>query len=625
MMQRLNSLGSDSDDLDLCYSEILSPATINEWGSTISSKRTVIARRLYGRISAYCQAKGKDTPSVFSKWLHRQCNTKNNGKSKTQSKKQKFLLGANHLITDMLNVEINEIAGDQSNCEDTTASVFHRLDLLEISTNTTGSKGASTEVVRFLKSNNISGAESALEAIYSKISESTDNQGANITEMSAIAMSLLKMLHSSTVNNDDIERMMVRWIPLLSHGADKDLFHLIFSGDNEWSDQLQETKVMIVTRCLAMWHDKVLKACQAWAIEQLSNNLESKYCARSLVKSFTQRSSYSTDGHFALSDRAGFKFSHIAIDINHAENLTRLALLLAERWYGSKTCNRQSWIEEEWMIMLLIIGSQSKEHLAKILSTMLVDTYQLSEWADDVLPRILLKLYVTFPHTMNLSDSNVREMLVNSSAMLHKEWIEWSSPLDGQFSSTVANLDMTTLQTQQVLITDFIKKFPLFAIKHIHKLVKVLEQDAVSRPRHDIERGRQQVRYPELLAANETAHTQIVVVHWGCGFSEPLWVAVLDIMLSFPGKVLFSCGQLFGFYDILNLYLVLFKTQITIANRTAPSETVTTILRTKNKFSAVLKEFSNSNTEMFKEWISNTNIGHHPVSDLLLLCAIKLE
>jgi hypothetical protein len=623
MMQRLNSLGSDSDDLDLCYSEIFSPATINEWGSTFSSKRTVTARRLYGRISAYCHAKGKDTPSAFTKWLHRQCNTKNNGKSKIQTKKQFFLVGANRLVTDMLNVEMNEIGGDQSNCEDTTASVFHRLDLLEISTNTTGCTDDSTEVVRLLKSNNISGAESVLEAIYSKISESTDNQGASITKASAI--SLLNMLHLSTLKNDDVERMLVRWIPLLSHGADEDLFHLIFSGNNEWSDQLQITKVMIVTRCLALWHDKVLKKCHAWAIEQLSKNLEAKYCARSLVKCFIQRSSYSTAGNFALSDRAGLKFSHVAIDINHAENLTRLALLLAERWYCNKTWNRQSWIEEDWMIMLLIIGSQSKDHLAKILSTMLVDTYQLSEWADNVLPRILLKLYVTFPHTMNLSDSNVREMLVNSSAMLHKEWIEWSSPLDGQFSSTVANLDMATLQTQQVLITDFIKKFPLFAIKHIHKLVKVLEQDAVSKPRHDIERGRQQVRYPELLAANETAHTQIVVIHWGCGFSEPLWVAVLDIMLSFPGKVLFSCGQLFGFYDILNLYLVLFKTQITIANRTAPSETVTTILRTKNKFSAVLKEFSNSNTEMFKEWISNTNIGHHPVSDLLLLCAIKLE
>lgn len=625
MIQRLNSLGSDSDDLDLCYSEILSSATINEWGSSFSSKRTVTARRLYGRITAYCQAKGKDTPFIFLKWLHRQCNTKNNGKSKNQSKKHKFLMDANRLVTDMLNVENNEIAGNQSNCEDTTGSVFHRLDLLETSTITTGSTGNSTDAVRFLKSNNISGAESTLEAIYSKISENTHNQGASIAEMSAIAMSLLKMLHSSTVNNDEIERMMVRWIPLLSHGADEDLFHLIFSSDNEWSSQLQETKVMIVTRCLAMWHDKVLKACQAWAIEQLSKNLEAKYCSRSLVKCFIQRQSYSTAGNFALSDRAGSKFSRIDIDINHAEDLTRLALLLAERWYCNKTCNLQIWIEEDWMIMLLIIGSQSKDHLAKILATMLVDKYQLSEWADDVLPRILLKLYITFPHTMNLSDSNVREMLVNSSAKLHKEWIQWSSPLDGQFSSTLDNLDITTLQTQQQLITDFVKKFPLFAIKHIRKLVKVLEQDAVSRSRHDIERGRQHVRYPELLAANETKHTQIVVVHWGCSFSEPLWVAVLDIMLSFPGKVLFSCGQLFGFYDILNLYLVLFKTQIRIANRTTPSETVTTILRTKNKFSAVLKEFSNSNTEIFKEWMSKTKIGHHPVSDLLLLCAIKLD
>ena len=617
MIRRLDNLGNSSDNLDKCYSDI--------FGISFPSKRSIKARRLHGRISAYSQTNGKGLGSIFSKWLQKQCQIKNNGNVKNQIRNQKPMMCVNLLLTDMMDEAKRDCNEDQSNDDTAAGSLLRLIDLLETSTNKTEIVDVSTQIVRCLKFKNISGAENLLEAAYSKISNSTGSQNSTHIQMLVIAISLLKMLDSSTLNNVGINRILVRWIPLLSYGANDELLHAIFTSDHEWPAEIKQTKYMIVTHCLTVWHDDDLKACQVWVMKQLSNNLEAKYCARSLLKCFIHRSSYSTARKFSLSNLAGFNLSHDVIDVHGAGCLTRLALLLAEKWCGDERCDQQYWITEDWMIILLLTGSQSKDHLAKIVSTMLVDKYQLSEWADIVLPRILLKLYVTFPHSMNLSDCNVREMLVDSSASLHREWTEWSTPLDGQFSSTLNNLNMSTLQTQQQLAIDFIKKYPLFAIKHVQKLVKVLEQDAVSKSRRDIERGRQHVRYPDLVATNEPNHTKVVIVHWGCSFSEPLWVAVLDILLSFPGKVLFSCGQLFGLYDILNLYLVLFKTQIRIANyRRTPSD-VTTILRTRNKFSAVLKEFSNANRAIFNEWANTTNIGSHLVSDLLLLCSIHID
>jgi|AntRauTorckE5430_2_1112549.scaffolds.fasta_scaffold01187_5 hypothetical protein len=614
-------MGNISDNLDKSYSDILSTATINELGGSVNSKRSIVARRLHGRISAY-RANGKELVSVFLEWLQKQCHLKNKGNSKNQSRYLKPVLSVNQVFTDMMDEESRDCDDNEPNADAEVCSLLCLVDVLKPSTNKTEIVDVSTQITRYLKLNNMSRTENLLEATYSKILDSGGSQSATHIQMLSIAISLLKMLHSSTLVNVDINRMLVRWIPILSAGANDDLLHLIFASDSGWPNELKETKTIIATHCLTVWNEDELKACQTWAMKELSNNLEAKYCTRSLLKCFIHRSSYSTAREFSLEDSVDFKFSHAIIDVNDSEHLTRLALHLAENWSGDERCDHQNWISEDWMIILLLTGCQSKDHLAKIVSTMLVDKYLSSEWSVIVFPRILLKLYVTFPRSMNLSDSNVREMLVKSSASLHKEWIEWSTPLDSQFLSILNNLNMSTLPTHQQLVIDFIKKHPLFAIKHVHKLVKVLEEDAVSKPRRDIERGRQHVRYPDLLAANEPNSNKVVIVHWGCGFSEPLWVAVLDIMLSFPGNVLFNCGQLFGLYDILNLYLILFKTQIRIANyRRAPAE-MTTILRTRNKYSAILKEFNNANSDLFNEWINKTHIGSHLVSDLMSIASL---
>jgi hypothetical protein len=414
-------------------------------------------------------------------------------------------------------------------------------------------------------------------------------------------------------------------VPLLSR-PDHELLNLLFLNA-EGNFRRTHIKASLVSRCLAIWSSAEIRSLQTWVIERLRSKDESKYVLKLFLKCFLNQSSVTANRSITkVEDSTGLSLPYSAIDIDDTEYVTKLAMHSAAEW-AKVSSHPDNWRSEEWMSLILLIGRQGKEHLARAISTIFVDEYQLSEWSDNVLPRILLNLYAHFPSKMSLGDLKVREMLVNATTKLHHEWVAWSTPIDDKILSAIQNIRITTLQIQQQLVIDCIKKYPLFVVKHTKALIRVLEADAASNTSYEIERGRRSVQYPTLPLKNYAGGqiSNASIVHWGCSFSEPLWVAGLDILMAFPDNVIFTCGPLMGLFDVLSMYLSLLQTQIQIGNYRRAQNDVTTITRLRNKFANVVKDFSKTNYEAFSDWVTSSKVGSQEVGELLIFCKIPLE
>ncbi len=633
VLDKLDEIGETAVDTDEAFSQLLTSNTICQWRIGHTTKRNAVIKKLHGRVKAYLQLhKSSKSSSTFFTWIARQCKEKIIDTTKSSSKKK----GNDQLkfsVLDTVNdiqkhIDVSVLPDSRNN--DSSGNLLHINQKLcnhaELCDN-----GADviTRLHDSLKSKELVNVEILLEEFYfthKVISEESKEHEEKHKKSLLVAKELSSWLPSSKENGDDLNRILLRWIPVFST-PDFELLDSLFSKVGDLSSERKQMQSVLVSHCLAMWPREEVTLCQHWTLEQLNDKNESKHYPELLMRCFLQHSSFVSNGSITkVTDSTGLNLPYTSIEANDAEQLTRLALLAAEEW-SKYSCHPETWRSEDWMSLIILVASQGRGHLAKALSTIFTDTYQLSAWADAVLPRILLNLYVNFPTTMNLTDANIREMLIDASAKLHHEWLSWSSPIDDKILSAIRSIKITTLQTQQQLLIDFIKKYPLFAIKHTKALLRVLKEDATSKPNYEIERGRRNVQYPPLAAAKKGSKeaVKLSVVHWGCSFSEPLWIGVLDILLSFPGKVIFGCGHLMGLLDVLNMYLLLLKTQIDVGNfRRAPSD-VATIVRIKNKFSSIVKDFSNANYEAFSDWVTSTSVGNDEVGDLLISCNIPIE
>ena len=615
ILERLDAIGSTSD-AEQIFCEFLTSNAINEWNIG-QTKRNTILKKLHGRVKTYTRFKGgKGDSTIFLTWLTKQCGEKRNGSLKSPPKKKnnesRKISIFNVLKKLHKDSDLPVLAYTQN--EKQASNLIALGDILSHDVATAVSApGFISQMHATLQSNDTSKVELMLEGLYCP--QKTDVDKSDVLALK-IAKELLRLLNE----NENIQRIICRWVPLLSRILDDEFFDLLFSGRSP------ESNISLVSHCIACWSSKEIRASQTWVIEQLRTRSESKYDTELLTMCFLQKSSYTHVGStINFSNSSGLNLPFTLIQIDAAEHITRLALIIAEKWSKAPSCQHENWLSEDWMNLILLVGGQGQEYLAKIMATMMVDEYQLSDWADDVLPRIMLGLYANFPTTMSLSDSNVREMLINASANLNDAWLTMSSPLDDQILDAIMNLRITILPTQQQLVIDFVKKYPLFAVKHTKALVRVLTDDAASKPNHEIERGRKSVQYPSLAAITNSKLKQVDIVHWGCSFSEPLFLSGLEILMAFPDKVIFSCGHLMGLLDVFNLYLLLFKMQIDVGDfRRAPTENAT-ISRIRNKFAALVKNFSNLNYDAFADWVTSSKVGSHEVGDLLISCKIPIE
>lgn len=594
ILKRLDYFFKKSGSSYEYFAKYTSQNAIDKWTIGHRMNRNEVIRILYGRLKAYLSNANLE-PNSFCYWLYEEnrCNDISGRIKISDNKSIPYMNDAKY------NFEVWAIFYDNND--------YHRdkdiiVETRSISTVNSFNEGFDTTeaIVALAHSNDVFYLRSLIQSL----------QAPHID--SQLVVNLLKKFAKAKENKDLLFSAILQVMSLLDiENMNIDLFETIFLISPNTSSQMQQISQIILRHLIRTSPDKVVQECQSWIIKYL---VEGKIPPESygavitcfLLRRITPLSHSNVDG-----------ILHMNIDMNSVAPLALLALSHGSRtWPESSIYFPRSTMEcSEWVLFLLMLSGHDKDCLLIVSQTVIDYKSPSKRWDQSVLPGILLHIFAINPEKMNLENGIIRDNLIRSVDELHQFWRNFSVPrLDGQIQYAIQMMDIHTLQTQTHIVLDFVKCFPLVAIKHISELEDILHRDATASLKTNTDKGRQFVEYPFLSAiipeSNDTP-LKVFITHWGARFFEPLWIAILDILLAFPNELLFKIGHLFGLQEILYIYVKLFKTQLDIQHINGREEINKTLHhRIRNKFMTILDRYKCVNKDGLNEWIESTSDGY---------------
>jgi len=669
MIERLGQLGDDSLNRDKCFGELLSPSATTEWGLGHIIKRTLITRKLLGRISAdinilhskeCCDTSIIETvaSSSFVSWLEKECK---NGEDKLKSSRSKkrnnawSSKGQNASSLDLKEASTVSVAFSSIFNEDedrrneiqmddfrgNLMPSFSNVDAVEIGLD---DRNLNTFISDLMYSDPTE-LDSVIGNVYAKlvtrriglpigkIENTNDNFPINDLKLVLDgATQLLLRYRSLHVRSAIFTRTVLKWVPILSEYCEESFWEILFSKQLEDNNEFKDIMNLLVTRCTASWGTSYTSSCQAWILRKvIAEELDcysTSLFLKCLVHKAGQLSSCDVPLIFRDSKEDG---NFLAIEQQpEAVAAFRLALDGAKCWYqeSDMKIGRERNLLPDWMVLMLLVGKQGKKHL-DLITTMLVDRLPSDKWEGQLIPGTLLRLYSQFPSAMNLNNGKTRQVLVNAAAEMASDWLKWRTIFDERIERMIFNLMSNPNQRQQQLLSDISKRHPLIACRHILCMADALSKDAsVTYYPQDLERRAHTISgaVPNAAIAQIDSSTiKVIIMQWGNEFTETLWGATLDILITIPEEVIFVCGHQMGLLELLNLYLKLFATQVFMEVVNPNSA----LLRIRENFLKFVNSFLLSNCSKCELWLESEILGVLKkgcvVKDVFKLCDMKLS
>jgi hypothetical protein len=577
ILQRLDGIVNEYGSSYECFPKFTSQKAIDKWSVGHSMKRNEVIQNLHGRVKAHL-ANTDAKPNSFCNWLYEEASLHNSpiqteiqgNKSyeKHRVKEEWIVFDENEETpgeaTSILNIPVNGLNG-QLHTADDMILLTHSDEKISLS--------------ELIRSTNVSRLDSKLVVI------------------------LLKELAVQTTKKDLLFSVILQLLPVLYvNESNIDLLDAFILGHSNPSIQLMFDTIL--HHFIRNLPDNIVREYQALIIKYLVDNKIPPEFYGAVLSFFLLRRLH------PLSCSYG-RILYMNTYTTGVTPLTHLALSHGSRTWPEDSVYFPRSTEHcsDWVLLLLMLGGYDKECLL-IVSKLVIDYKSPSIcWNKNVLPGLLLHLYAMNPEKMDLEISVINDHLIGAMAELHQFWKIFSTPIDDQIRFAIKLMDMQTLQVQQQIVMDFVKRSPVVAIKNIPDLIDVLNRDATARPKQESENGRQFVRYPSLYAfipESSGTPSNVSILHWGTSFSEPLWIAILDILLAFPNEILFKCGHFFRLGDILYVYIQLFKVQFDVQQEMDRLLQ----LRIRNKFLTILDRYKSINEKRLIEWIESTRDGY---------------
>ena len=651
MLERLGKLGDESLDKHKCFSQLMSPSVTSEWGMGHSGKRGLLAWKLLGRISAYISTFG-DNPSKinavggvvfgdiasssFISWLIDEFNKKDkNMKSRTKKSStissnlkrkdvkrdhlnsQKVLTSVlSNVLTDNISVDTQNSTNSKFSENDTLVSIQYHSEKENPKLSHHDDSITFQLLNELVKSESYEIIESTLEGkaltlFSSKSHLNKQKQRDTSTSKShLIATGLLRSFKDHSGKSQQISAVLLKWVPILTHFLpDSSFFEDLFKSD--FQPNHKKVIEVLIIRCIQNWTSETIQSCQIWILTQVVNSTLDAYDLH-FALSFILQSSGQTPSQKKVSSKAIKPSVFPAIrSQEHAKACVDLALECArdENFDNSESevrgISKCSYTRRnnlpDWLELLVVIGKCGKKYLALLTKTIVEKASQHNIQNTSVFHGTLLRMYVHFPSTMDLSDAKTRSILIHSVKTFSKEWVHWRTSLDRQICLSINCFASNPNQRQHQLLSDLSKRYPLLVVRDLHLFLEMLRKDG-NFSKEDKNRGRTNSETIPLNAKTPFGVVKIKVVHWGLCFTEQLWISVLDMMDSLPKEVLYSCGINMGLFDLYNLYLTLIGIQIEVGS-------TQNILRLKSKLSQSLSHFKTSSPSNFDNWMTKNLQG----------------
>jgi len=633
MIDRLGRLGDSSPERDEVFLRLLVPSASSEWDIGRVGHRRDVSRKLIGRLSAYLRMNkvplGDDNAEVsmsFLKWLSEECMSNIEEPKALRQKKPKSVSApvclstlkhaSSFLSTFASEESLEEASTSKQDGEnfDEKAFVTHGegTEVPRIPGNVKGN--AKPFIDLCLKDSHAQELGSWLETLYvkaqPKIGLRSEEDDVDFVD---ISVELLRSYQSLEFRHSWMTKIILKWVPLLTRDAgNRELWRLIFGKDDKPTCSTTEIDSLL-TRCMASWSKSHILSCTDWIIsvgERVPAECRCDRVANFLLLT-SERSSIQIERFSASSYNSSWGCS---------EHFVSCATAVALECFGQSDDETKGRLSNRNVVpsclsLLLLLADCGRKQLRCVSDSVM---QQLPGEKDKArrhaLEAALLRLYLCHPFWMDLSSAAVRTALLHASESHARCWNEWRSTMDDQLDDMIDGLRRGDVRLTRPLC-EFSRKHPLLILRKCKGIIAVLKDDALRGSGSDGDiRGvvQGQSLSGPLEARMYGRNVHLRSRHWGYNYTEPLWVAFLDIMAAIPREVLFTSGRNIGLQDVLGIYLQLLLVQLQLC-------TADKAVRLKAKFSDFLSAFKQGNESGWIDWLGSEIEGSE-VRNLLISC-----
>jgi hypothetical protein len=632
MIDRLGRLGDASESKDDVYIKLLAPSASSEWDVGRVGHRREISRKLLGRLSAYLRLHGlslngenSGISSTFLAWLTRDCQSNHDRKpNKIKEKKSKIpgpeFLSSSSSASSLLSRIQNDVTPSDSELDIDTVGVkmddlkqYEMPSLPALDFDLTGD-AVKAFVATCITDNRFILLDKWLEGLVSKLSKDAFGletpSGVRLTEL---AIDLLKIYQSLSHAQNDLPMILLKWLPSLSRTMGvPELWELIFRVSPDASSSTVSNHLL--SKCLTSWSVLHVSQCKDWIMALGDSDVPGYDYER--IALFLISTSEQPSAHIELFSESGFQS-----DWASSKDFVISAIAIAIRSLRQARDSLEIAIFRRKNIpsgitLIFLVARCGKKHLRSVCDLILQELSALDtkDTQRAALEEVFLRLYLCYPQWMDLGSVAARTALMSASESQAHNWADWRSSFGDKIESMLDALSSGELRVATSL-ADLSRKQPLLILRKLPKMSAMLQRDAAMLS--DDRRERRGVITGQSVSGNldikfHGKAIKLTIQHWGYSFTEPLWIALLDVLTAMPSQVLFSCGLKVGLLDFLGVYLELLSVQLQLltANKAA---------RLKGKLGDVFATFRQSSSKGWNEWLG-AKIGESEVRHLLVSC-----
>lgn len=576
MIDRLGRLGDSSSDRDSVYRQLLVQSASSDFDSSRLGPRRNVARKLLGRLAAYLRLNSlslnggrHSLSSTFLSWLTEECQNQVSKSSKLKAKKH---FTDSHQPADALLLRecvsgssiLSRLSMEEATFPDLietdVKSHVYLPDAHQAAPINVPAIHSDEESMRFLQKSLQDGDLRGVEAWLTEGTASADGLGGD-----TIATQLLVCFKELSHYDEATVRLLQKWIPPLTESqGGLDFYQHLFGNEKEPS-----ALDAISLRCTQVWTSSHVSQLVEW-VSSRQEDSEPNVCYNRLAQ-FLVSASGAPSGHVdSLLDQSTLSNKSFlqTLSKDQSEGLLVVGLqAIGEDSRAGETetklCSR-NFLAPSALLVLLLAG-HSKEATRAVTKGCLTRCLDLTPNHRLAVYAVLLRLYLWQPKWMDLGQASVRSALIAAAERFPTHWVTWRSMLDDQLENMLDGLVVGGDSRLTRPLSDLSRSHPLLMLRLLPDLQTLLDRDATIVDLDPMVGRKVHGRHPsgpiESLDLNQSSVLRVTIRHWGYRYTEPLWLALLDVISSIPAEVLYQCGLHLGVPDFLSLYVRLLTVQ----------------------------------------------------------------
>jgi hypothetical protein len=252
--------------------------------------------------------------------------------------------------------------------------------------------------------------------------------------------------------------------------------------------------------------------------------------------------------------------------------------------------------------LLLAIASKDADSACAVVDLILEEIKPFAGQSESsrrlALEVVLLRLYLLHANWVNLATAPTRMALLEAAERFPREWVTWRASFDDQIENMLDSILSGEWRMTRPL-AELSRSHPLLILRMIPDMICLLDRDATTGTGKTSGKVQGKNVDGALVAAVRGHDVRVLIRHWGFTYTEQLWFALLDVVASAPGDLLFNSGLKLGVLDFFTVYLNLLSVQLQLFSADRAT-------RLQDKLRDCFTLFQRTNASAWRRWLDAT-------------------